>query len=166
MIARPAVLVLPGALAGVAGGIFLADAGAGLPDLVALLTAGCLVAALVAAALRARPALLAVPVAAITVGAVVGAWRAPTAQPPTGPGTVAASVGDTEWVLAGTLTDDPRLRPENAQAVLDRIGIGGARYLGGRSAASPHRRRKAARLAAAVGRVEGRRPDPVHGQAG
>ena len=123
MIARPAVLVLPGALAGVAGGIFLADAGAGLPDLVALLTAGCLVAALVAAALRARPALLAVPVAAITVGAVVGAWRAPTAQPPTGPGTVAASVGDTEWVLAGTLTDDPRLRPENAQAVLDRIAL-------------------------------------------
>ena len=123
MIGQPAVLVLPGALAGVAGGIFLADAGAGVPELVALLAAGCLVAALVAAAVRARPALLAVPVAAITVGAVVGAWRAPTAQPPTGPGTVAGAVGDTEWVVDGTLADDPRLRPQNAQAVLERIAL-------------------------------------------
>ena len=115
---------LPSVLAGLVAGILLADArvldrAAGAP-LAAVAAALCLVAAV--AVRRVGP--LTVVVAALAGGLMLGAWRAPAAQLPTGAGTVSGAVGDTEWTIAGTVADEPRSRGERSQFVLDRVSIG------------------------------------------
>ncbi len=111
-------LVLPSVLAGVASGIFLADAGwltaAALP---ALAMPG-LIGALLARLGRSVGVLL---IAAVVLGLGLGVWRGTSVALPSGPDSVAGLVGPTEWQLSGTVADEPRPRAERLQLVLERV---------------------------------------------
>ena len=115
-----AALVLPTVLAGVAAGVLLQDAGAtgwwAWPAVPAA-AAGLVIVR------GGRIGLVLLVVAATTAGLVVGSWRGAAAVLPTGPGSVAALVGDTRWQISGTLVEEPRPRGERQQAVLDRIEV-------------------------------------------
>ena len=111
------------ALAGVAGGILGADLGA-VPPLAGLLVAAGLVG-LVGAAIGPGSKLGGtLVVAAILVGAAaVGAWRQQVTDPsrPTELPSVAALVDGGEYLLVGTVMDDPRPRADRLQLVLGEL---------------------------------------------
>ncbi len=112
--------VLPALLAGVAGGVFAADAGWLPPSLrLAVTAAGCGVAFV--GAISRRPALLAVTV--LLVGAAAGAWRESMSALPTGPGSVAAAIGAGERTYLATVSDDPRPKGDRQQAVVDSVSV-------------------------------------------
>ncbi|HET8587505.1 MAG TPA: ComEC family competence protein, partial [Candidatus Limnocylindria bacterium] len=116
-------VVLPGLLAGCTIGILAAD-GRWLPPTtpipLLLLALGTMLLA------RALPvAWPAAIVAALTLGAAVGMWRAAASTLPTGPGSVAALVGSREWQVRGTLVEEPRPKGERSQLVLDGVSVSG-----------------------------------------
>ncbi|HLE88725.1 MAG TPA: DUF4131 domain-containing protein, partial [Candidatus Limnocylindria bacterium] len=112
-------LALPATLAGVAAGILLADAGLGSAALVLMVVGGGTTAA---ALLVDRPA-VAVPLAAVALGLVVGGWRGAMVPMPAGAGSVSGLVGRGEIQIAGRVTDDPRPRAGTQQVVLDRVMV-------------------------------------------
>ena len=112
-------LALPATLAGVAAGILLADAGLGSAALVLMVVGGGTAAA---ALLVDRPA-VAVPLAAVALGLVVGGWRGAMVPMPAGAGSVSGLVGRGEIQIAGRVTDDPRPRAGTQQVVLDRVMV-------------------------------------------
>ena len=112
-------LALPATLAGVAAGILLADAGLGSAVWVAVALGG---GGAAAALLVGRPA-VAVPLAAVALGLVVGGWRGAMVPMPSGAGSVSGLVGRGEIQIAGRVTDDPRPRAGTQQVVLDRVVV-------------------------------------------
>jgi competence protein ComEC len=104
--------VLPLALAGVAGGILVADLVGALPiDLIAGLAAALVLAGVT---LRSWPIGL---VGVLLVGGAIGAWRFGLAAHETLP-SVAALVDGREHAVQGTIVDDPRPREDRIQLVL------------------------------------------------
>ena len=115
-------LALPSALAAVIATTLLADGGT-LDGRAIVPMAAIAAVAVIAARLFPRGAPAFVVVAAVCVGGALGAWRAPAAALPTGPGTVAGAVGSVEWRIAGTVADEPRTRGERTQLVLERVTL-------------------------------------------
>ncbi len=114
-------LLLPATAAGAALGILLADAGWLAAATALPLIFGSLGAGLLAGATRR---LILGVLAAALLGVALGAWRGSGAALPSGPDSVAALVGPTEWRLAGTVIEEPRPRGERIQMVLDQVGVG------------------------------------------
>jgi competence protein ComEC len=112
--------LLPAIVAGLAGGVLLADGGVEPPSaaigsgiVLGLLSLGWL-------ARGRRLAAVIVLVAVVVTGVGVGLWRAATTGPPAG----ATSIGDlagTQLELEGTLIEDPRPRGSRLQLVLDEL---------------------------------------------
>ncbi len=115
---RPAALFLPALLGGAAAGILVADAGLMGGSSTVVLSIAAVVGALAAVPARSSAATL---IAGLLLGAAVGVWRGGGSVLPTGPGSVVALVGDGEWELSGTITEEPRPRAERIQLVLDDV---------------------------------------------
>ncbi len=113
-------LALPATLAGVAAGILMADAGLG--PAVWVIVAVCSSAGTGAALLAGKPG-VAVPLAAVALGLLIGGWRGATLPMPSGAGSVSGLVGRGEIQIAGRVTDDPRPRAATQQVVLDRVVV-------------------------------------------
>src|SRR5918999_2676483 len=115
---------LPTALGGVAVGIFASDAiGGGRPPTTSLLLAAAALTLVVAVAPRRwRGTVLGCVLVAI-IASGIGWMRGAATTLPAGPGTVSALVGEREWLIAGTVADDPRPRSERLQLVLDRLAV-------------------------------------------
>src|SRR6188508_1684685 len=115
---RASRLVLPAALAGVAGGILAADALV-IPIVpLALGGAGLTGIALLVGKRGGAVALLGIVVAALALGALRGDEAA---RPLEGPSSLATLVDGDEHDLIGTIVDDPRPRENRLQLVLANV---------------------------------------------
>ena len=126
--------VLPGTLAGVAGGILGADLGYAPHPIAAGICAATLVG--LGGLLRGRAGTLIVAGAAL-LGVAVGTWRQESTDPAAIPfdRSVAALVDGAEHRLVGTVADDPRPRADRLQLVLTDLRVqrdGGAHPLADR----------------------------------
>jgi len=124
------VLLLPALSGGVALGIFLADLGGGRLVPAELLGFGALLitAWLTRAAPRPRTwvPLVSGMSAVVVLGVMVGTFRESRAALSTGAGTVTALAGSKdEFVIRGTVLDDPRPREDRQQVVLESVEAGG-----------------------------------------
>src|SRR2546428_10014414 len=124
------ILLLPALSGGVALGIFLADVGGGGLIPAELLGFGALLitAWLTRAAPRPRTwvPLVSGLSALVVLGVVVGTVRESQAALSTGPGTITALAGaKDEFVIRGTVLDDPRPREDRQQVVLESVEAGG-----------------------------------------
>lgn len=111
--------LLPALLAGTVLGVVASDGG--VPVVVSPVVVVVAIAAVPVALLFRRRWLLLI--AAVIGGVAIGASRAQAVALPTGPGTVAAAIGEETWTVEGTVTDDPRPRGERQQVVLDQVTL-------------------------------------------
>ena len=110
--------LLPALLAGTVLGVVASDGG--VPVVVSPVVVVVAIAAVPVALLFRRRWLLLI---AAVIGGVAIASRAQAVALPTGPGTVAAAIGEETWTVEGTVTDDPRPRGERQQVVLDQVTL-------------------------------------------
>lgn len=114
-------VVLPAALAGTALGVLAADGGwlpAATPLPLLLVALGC------AAFARSLPAAwVAAAIAALALGMAGGMWREHANALPVSPGSVAALVGEQEWLVSGQLAEEPRPKGERIQLILEQIRV-------------------------------------------
>jgi competence protein ComEC len=120
-------LVLPGALLGSVIGILAADGRQPLPALLAGVV-GALGGSLLLVGGRRTLGLAAL---AVAVGVALGGWRGTAIALPSGPGSVAALVGEGEVVLAGTVAEDPKPGGTSQQVVLTALSVSRSGLVGG-----------------------------------
>ncbi len=117
-------LLTVAALAGVAGGILLADAGLPGGKLAAPMAVVAVIALLTAlGADRGRIGGGALLVGVACAACATGAWRADGTALASGPDSVLALVDRTQHRLVGTVVDDPRPKADRLQLVLDELTV-------------------------------------------
>ncbi|HEX7225656.1 MAG TPA: DNA internalization-related competence protein ComEC/Rec2 [Candidatus Limnocylindria bacterium] len=118
--------LLPAALAGVAAGILVADAGFGPPALAPAAVGAALL--VLGRLLGPRGSLLAL-VGAAAVGGSLGTWRHEAAAPLRDGGASVGVLADAAATVEGIVVDDPRPRGDRLQLVLGEVvSSDGARY--------------------------------------
>src|SRR5438093_838883 len=121
------LLVLPGGLLGTIIGILAADGRQLVPALV-VGGVGLVAGALMLPAGRRTAGLAAL---ALAFGVALGGWRGAAIALPSGPGSVAALIGQGEMVLAGTVADDPKPSGASQQVTLTGLTVSRSGLVGG-----------------------------------
>jgi competence protein ComEC len=111
--------LLPALLVGVVLGIVARDAS--LPGMESPLVPLCgALAAGLATPLRWRWLMV---TGLLLVGMSAGAWRGAAGELPTGPGSVAALIGEGSQTVLATAVDEPRSRGERQQLIVDKVAV-------------------------------------------
>jgi competence protein ComEC len=113
--------LLPALLAGVVVGIIARDAQVGAVASPLVLVSGAVATGL-AGSLRWRMGLTA---GLLLMGLSIGGWRGAAVALPSGPGSVAALIGEGSQTVLATAIDDPRPRGERQQLVVDDVAVMG-----------------------------------------